>query len=110
MSIGSFISLRIRRIVLYFNIPPLCFIILLSSWHDSDNNGYIETNELPDFLRAAGFNPVQPSLEMWCSHLDSNNEGKARNQLCTLLLEKSYNLMNYIHIRSSNLSVSLERH
>lgn len=45
------------------------------SWHDADNNGYIESNELPDFLRSAGFNPVQPSLELWCSHLDSRNEG-----------------------------------
>ena len=45
------------------------------SWHDSDNNGYIESHELPDFLRAAGFNPVQPSLELWCSHLDSQNLG-----------------------------------
>ena len=35
---------------------------------DDDNNGYIESHELQDFLRAAGFNPVQPSLELWCSH------------------------------------------
>ena len=80
------------------------------SWHDSDNNGYIESHELEDFLRAAGFNPVQPSLELWCSHLDADNEGSYFDIQCihtssTLDVERRLG-----SVLTSSIVVSLHPH
>ena len=47
----------------------------MCSWHDKDNNGYIDSDELPSFLRAAGFNPLQPALETWKEKLEREKDG-----------------------------------